>query len=193
VSRNDSSLRLTGGDDSRTVRTDQPCIRNIEPGFDRQHIQRRNAFGNADDQLDAGIECFKDAVFGDWRRYVNHGRRRTGGIDRISNGIKHRQIQMFCAAFARCYTANQFGAIGNGLFTVQGTLRPGETLADDLGVLVDQNAHGLPPAAATTFSAASFREFAGMMLRPLSFRRARPASELLPSKRTTTGTFTPTS
>ena len=45
------------------------------------------------------------------------------------------------AAFARRGAADHLGAVGDGLFGMEGALVAGEALADDLGILVDENGH----------------------------------------------------
>ena len=47
-------------------------------------------------------------------------------------------------AFARRHAADHFRAVGNRLFGMEGTLLAGEALADDFGVLVNQDAHSIP-------------------------------------------------
>src|SRR5262249_45760102 len=92
-----------------------------------------------------------------------------------------------------------FGAVGNGLFSVVGTLAAGQALTDDFGILVDHDAHGDSPQAAAflTFlvilSAASARLSAVMMGRPEVASIFLPRSTLVPSKRTTRGTLSDTS
>ncbi|MNI78444.1 hypothetical protein D3C73_1348180 [compost metagenome] len=54
------------------------------------------------------------------------------------------------ATLARGNAADHLGAVGNGLFGVESTLRAGEALADYFGVFIDQDAHYLPSAALTT-------------------------------------------
>src|SRR5690554_8032578 len=100
---------------------------------------------------------------------------------------------MLSTALTRAYATNHFGAVFNRLFRVEGTLCAGKALADNFGVFINQDAHYLPPAALTTCSAASARLVAAIMFRPLSARTLAPRSALLPSRRTTTGTLTPTS
>ena len=76
--------------------------------------------------------------------------------------------KMLLAAAPRRDPAHQLGAVGEALLRVKGALFAGKTLANDLGILVDQNAHDpeLPPCC-TAFTAASVRSLAGVMARPL--------------------------
>src|SRR5690606_7656118 len=63
-------------------------------------------------------------------------------INRFRHGVEHRQIQMLLAALARRYAADHLGAVGNRLLGVVSALRTGKALAENLGIFVDQNAHG---------------------------------------------------
>ena len=75
------------------------------------------------------------------RRHVDHARGGAGLGDRLGHGVEHRQVEMGGAAFARRHAAHHLGAVGDRLLGMEGALRAGEALADDLGVLVDQNGH----------------------------------------------------
>src|SRR6185437_7618133 len=100
--------------------------------------------------------------------------------------VEHRQAQMGSAAFARCGAANHLGAVSNRLLGMEGALVASEALADDLGVLVNENGHYfLPFTALTTFSAASARLSAEVMARPDLARISLPNSTLVPSSLTT--------
>src|SRR6202012_1546859 len=101
---------------------------------------------------------------------------------------------MGLAAFTRRGAARHLGAIGDGLFGMEGALGAGEALADDLGILVDENGHYLEPSTPLPpFPAASARSFAEVMARPDLARISLPNSTLVPSRRTTSGTFSETS
>src|SRR5215510_14278462 len=92
-------------------------------------------------------------------------------------------------AFARGDAAHHLGAVGDRLLGVERALRAGEALADDLGVLVDQDGHQFASLTAwTIFSAASARFSADVILSPDSLRIFLPNSTLVPSRRTTSGT-----
>ena len=59
------------------------------------------------------------------------------------HGVEHRQAQVLLAAAPGRDAADQLGAVGDGLLGMEGALLAGEALADDPGVLVDQDAHAL--------------------------------------------------
>src|SRR5438132_9298840 len=101
---------------------------------------------------------------------------------------------MGCAAFARRGAADNFGAIGNRLLGMERAVLAGETLADDAGVLVDEDGHHAASfTALTIFCAASSRSSAEVTLRLDLAMISLPSSTLVPSSRTTSGTRKPTS
>ena len=46
-----------------------------------------------------------------------------------------------CVTLARCHATNDIRAVGKHLRCVEGSFAAGNALDDDLGILVDQNAH----------------------------------------------------
>src|SRR3546814_5980755 len=62
VSRHDADLAFARRDHARTVRTDQHGVRILraQRGLDLDHVVDRDAFGDADAHLDAGIGRFED-------------------------------------------------------------------------------------------------------------------------------------
>ncbi len=150
VPRLNANLALTRRDHTRAVRPDQAHTQLVALDLNLEHIQCRNAFGDADDELDPTESRFEDRVLAERRRHVDHRGVSTGGLNGLPNGIEYRQTEVHGAALARRDAADHLRAVGNGLLGVEGTLRAGEALANDLGVLVDQYAHYLPSAALTT-------------------------------------------
>src|SRR5690606_9495623 len=202
VARHDPDLALARGDDARAVRPDQDHV--LVAGqrvLDPQHVEHRDALGDRDDDLDAGVCGLEDRVGGVGRRHVDDRGVGAGLLDHVGDGVEHGQAEVLGAALARGHAADDPGAVLDHLLGVEGALGAGEALDDDLGVLVDQNAHGgvcsFAQAACltawTAFFAPSLMSSAGMIASPEFFSRALPASTLVPSRRTTTGTSTPTS
>ena len=103
----------------------------------------RDAFGNAADQRDFRIQRFEDRIRGKRWRDVDHAGVRAGGRNRFVAGVENRQIEVALPAFARRYPADHLRAIGNRLFRVEGALRAGKALADDLGGFVDEDCHSI--------------------------------------------------
>src|SRR5690606_28759222 len=193
VTGHDADLALAGGDHARAVRPDQTHAQFVTLDLGIQHVEGSDTFGDADNQFDTSVSGFKDGVLAERGRNIDNRCFSASSLDRFFNSVEHGQTQVSSTALTRSNTTNHLGAVFDGLLGVEGTLGTSDTLADYLGVLVDQDAHYLPSAAFTTCTAASVRLVAAMMFKPLSARTLAPRSALLPSRRTTTGTFTPTS
>ena len=78
VARHDADLALARRDDARAVRPDQPRVLALQELPRPHHVERRNAFGDADDQRHAGVGGFHDRVGRERRRHEDHGRIRAG-------------------------------------------------------------------------------------------------------------------
>src|SRR5580704_252896 len=94
---------------------------------------------------------------------------------------------MSLATLAGRDTAHHSRAVVYGGLRVEAGLAARKSLEDDASVLIDENAHF---ASLTTFSAASFMPSATVKLNPEAFKISCPFSTLVPSMRTTIGTFT---
>ncbi|SPO56510.1 exported protein of unknown function [Pseudomonas sp. JV551A1] len=146
----DADLALARGDDTWAVRADQGHAQLVALDLGIQHVQGRNAFGDAHDQLDAAEGSFQDRVLAERSRNVDDRSVSAGSFHSFFHGVEHWQAQVGGATLAWGYAADHLGAVGDGLFGVESTLRAGEALADDFGVFIDQDAHYLPSAALTT-------------------------------------------
>src|SRR5262249_5625988 len=60
---------------------------------------------------------------------------------RLGHRVEHGQPEMTGAAFAWRCAADHFGAVSDRLLGMEGAVLAGEALADDLGVLVDEDGH----------------------------------------------------
>jgi hypothetical protein len=124
------------------------------------------------------------------------GRRRSSAHG-IVHRVEHRQAEMrWCRPRPGVTPPTICVPIGDALLGVERALLAGEALADDLGVLVDENAHGriligFQRLPATTFWPRRRGRSAGID-RQADCREhlACACSALVPSRRTTTGTCT---
>src|SRR5688572_28015888 len=158
--RHDADLARARRDDARAVRTDEQAAVAGQRSLHFHHVVHRDAFGDAHDELDAGVGRFENRIGRVRRRHVDHADRRTRLFHCFARSVEHRQIEVLLAAAAGRHAADDFGAVRNALLGMKRTLLAREALADDARVLVDQNAHwfvllplrwSLPRAAATTF------------------------------------------
>src|SRR6185312_2093573 len=158
------------------------------------HVHHRDALGDADDQRNFSLDRFADGIAGAVRLHVDHAGVAAGFFFCLGNGVEDRQIEMGRAAFARRRAADHLGSISDRRLRMEGAVLAGETLADDLGALVDEDGHyAAPLTALTIFCAASSRSSPEVTLSPDSLMIFLPRSTLVPSSRTTSGTFSPTS
>ena len=144
----DADLAGAGGDDAGAVGANQDAGAPRQGGLDLEHIEDRDAFGNADDDADARVRRLQDGVGGKGRRDIDHGGVGPGLAHGIVDRIKDGTVEVPGAALARGDAAHQLGAVGDGLFTVEGALLAGKALANDTGVLVNQYAHVSFPLSA---------------------------------------------
>src|SRR5579864_233638 len=189
TARHDSDLALAGRNDARAIRTDQARFLEVDSRCDANHVEDRNAFGDADDQGKARVGCFQNGIRSIWRRNENDGGVSTGRFGGLGDGVEDGPLKMFCAAFTWSDSAHDVGAIFDHLLGMKSSLAASEALNDQASFLVDQDAHRAPPANFTTFCAPSFMSFAIVKFKPLSRRICWPTSTLVPSIRTTMGTF----
>jgi hypothetical protein len=167
VAGHDADLRLSRREQPRTVGAHQPHPFLIEIGTDADHIQRGDAFGDADDERNSGIGRFEDSVGGETSRHVDDRRVGLGLRHRLGDGVKHRHPAVAgpLPTLAGRDTGHDMRAVRDHLLAVELTLASGDTLHEQPGVLVDQDCHWGPPiypcgadsplAAATAFRAAS--------------------------------------
>src|SRR5690625_366434 len=194
MARHDADLAFIRRDDSRTVRADQPGLAPLQDALHLDHVEHRNAFRDADHQRDTSIDRLQNCLARKGRRHVDH----AGVCPRFRNcllhGVDNRQVQMLAATFSGGDAAYHLGAIGDRLFGMKGSLRAGEALADHTGIAVDQDGHQFASfTALTIFCAASARLSADTIGSPDSRRIFFPSSTLVPSRRTTRGTWRLTS
>ena len=75
------------------------------------HVERRNAFGDADDQRNPRVGGFHDGVGRERRRHEDHGGIRAGLVDRFRHGVEDRPAFVRGAALARRHAADNLGAV----------------------------------------------------------------------------------
>ena len=122
VTWHDADLAFAWGDHAWAVRADQDYAQLVALNFSVQHVQGRNAFGDANDQLDAAEGCFQDRVFAERSWNVDHAGGGASGSYSIFHGVEHWQTQVLGAAFTRRNATDHLGAVFDGLLGVETTL-----------------------------------------------------------------------
>src|SRR2546423_11965158 len=98
-------LALARSNDAWTVRPDEPRTPPLHRSLYLDHIVRRNAFGDAHDQIQASVHSFEDRVGGKCRRHENCRSRRAGLFGSFGHGIENRNFVLEAlVAFARRYS-----------------------------------------------------------------------------------------
>src|SRR5215469_5021688 len=191
VSRHNPNLAFSGRNHARTVRPNQARFASLQEGRRADHIASWDAFGNADNQRNAGLGRFHDCVGGERRRNKNHRRVGVSVFHRFSDRVEYGQPEVRLPAFSRSHSPDHFRAVVHRCLGMKTRFAPGESLNQDARVLIHQYAHAAaaPLAARTTFSAASRMPSATVKLNPEFFRISCPFSTLVPSIRTTIGTW----
>src|SRR5581483_11138110 len=82
MTRHDADFALAGSNHSWTVRPEQARRPAFKITFDPDHVHYRHAFGDRDDEVDAGIRRLHHRVGGERRRHVDHAR--------VGAGFRHR-------------------------------------------------------------------------------------------------------
>ena len=73
VSRHDADLAGVRGDDTGAVRPDQARFAVLQRALHFHHVEHRDAFCDADDQLHFSVNGFHDRIRCKRRRHIDHG------------------------------------------------------------------------------------------------------------------------
>src|SRR6266568_2328523 len=189
AARHDSDLALAGRNDARAIGADQARFLEVDGRCYANHVEDRNAFGDANDQGKTRVGGFQNGVRGVRWGNEKDGRVRAGCFCGFGDGVEDGTLQVLCAALAGCNATNNVGSVLDHLLSVKSAFAPGESLDKQTCFLVYKDAHRAPPASLTTFWAPSFMSLAMVKFSALSRRICWPSSTLVPSMRTTTGTL----
>jgi hypothetical protein len=128
------------GSSGRSGATSMPGQR----ALDAHHVEHRNALGDADDQRNLGIDRLEDRVGGEWRRNVDRPTRSRRSRRRLRAPCRTRAGR--CASCRPCPASRRRPSWCRRRAPARcGTCRcAGHPLADDLGILVDEDAHRRP-------------------------------------------------
>ena len=96
VAGHDADLAFVRRDDTGAVGSDQPRLRARKRALHLDHVEHRNALGDADDQRQFGVDRLQNGVGRVGRRHVDRGGGRTGRLA-SDLGLTGKQV----AAFSR--------------------------------------------------------------------------------------------
>jgi hypothetical protein len=109
------------------------------------HIEGWDAFGDADDEIDAGFGGFHDCVSGERGWDIDNGGVGASFVDCVGDGIEDGDPLVAGAAFAGGDTGDDIGTVVAHLECVEGAFFTGQTLHSKPGIAVNENAQDLYP------------------------------------------------
>ena len=146
-------LAFARRDHARAIRADQPGFPAPQGLFDLHHVIDRDAFRDADDQVQPGVGRFQNGVGGEGRRDENGGDRCAGLAGGVADGVKDGNffagVLEDLAAFAGGDAGDDPGAVIEGKLGVPGAKTAGDALDEDFGVgltSMDIKSFGAAPA-----------------------------------------------
>src|SRR5439155_12169521 len=135
-------LAVAGSHETGTVRAEQPRRLSLHGALDFDHVIDGNAFGDADDQIQAGINTLEDGVSSEGRRDKNRGSGRAGLLDRLGDSVENRHYVLEpLAAFAWGNAGDYFGAVRETQLSVPGAEGAGDALDQEPCFRSDENGH----------------------------------------------------
>ena len=124
ITRHDTNLAFTRLNDTGAVRTDKSrLVLRLHNGFDLDHVEGGDTLSDADDEVHLGFDGLKNGVGSKRWRNVDDGSLSIGRLLGLGEGGEHGETEMLGAALSLVDTANDLGAVGNGLFSMEGTLQ----------------------------------------------------------------------
>ena len=161
VARHDADLARPRRDDARAVRTDEvrdllarearDVLAILEDATNAEHVGDGNAFCDADDEIEIGVERLEDRVGRARRRNEDDGRVRAGRLHGLRDGVEDGNFafELFATARRRD-AADDVGAVFDHLLRVERARAAGDALNEKLGFFTDEDAHFEPLLTAST-------------------------------------------
>jgi len=140
VAGHDSDLAFARADNARTIGTNQTCRLIGQIFLNLDHVQRRDALGNANNDWDSGSGGFHNRIRCEGRRNINHGRIRAGFLHGVGYSVENRNAFMRRAALAGRDSAYNVRSILNHLLCMEGALFARDSLNHKARFFIHENA-----------------------------------------------------
>src|ERR1700730_1574217 len=144
VAGHDADLDLVRRDNAGAVRPEQQRLRALHTITGANHVADRNALGDTNHQIELRVDGFVDRGRGKGRRYVNDADRRAGGLLCFAYRRVDRNALEVLSRLFRIDPGDE-ALPSVGIIAAHASMElarlAGNSLRDDLGILVDQNAH----------------------------------------------------
>src|SRR5205814_9133885 len=143
VARSDADVAFTGRDDARAVGAEQlhAGIVALELAEEPRFVMCGYAFGDHDDELDAAVGRLHDRIFDPRSRDEDARCSRARGLYGIGDRREDRNAFDFGTCLLGIGTGDDLGAVLAVQQAVVLALRAGESLVDDLCVLINEYRH----------------------------------------------------
>src|ERR1700694_1639157 len=141
----DADLDFIGRDDAWTVGTDEDGVFALHAVTRANHVPDRYAFGDADDQVELGVDSLVDGGSGKGRGHVDDGDGRSGAFLGFLHGAVDRNTVEALTRLVGIHAGNKaVRAVGvvAAHAGVEGSSLARDALGHDLGVPADGDAHG---------------------------------------------------
>src|ERR1700729_1191147 len=106
----DADLAFAGGDYAWAIGTDEAGFFEVDGGGYANHVDDRNAFGDADDQRHFRVGGFEDGIRGEGWRNEDYRRICARGFYGFGYRVEYRTLEMLGATFAGGDSAHDVGA-----------------------------------------------------------------------------------
>ncbi|EEQ39474.1 hypothetical protein CLUG_03603 [Clavispora lusitaniae ATCC 42720] len=136
--RHNTNLTLVWSNQTRTVRTNQSSLGScLQDLGNSHHVVLRNTFSDGNSQFNLSFDGLLNSSSSNWWRNKDTCRSGTSLLNGIPDIGENWSVQVGGSSLLWVGSTYNFGAVSNGSLGVESRSLTGETLVDDLGVLVD--------------------------------------------------------
>mmetsp|Transcript_16981 Transcript_16981/g.20193 ORF Transcript_16981/g.20193 Transcript_16981/m.20193 type:complete len:229 (+) Transcript_16981:381-1067(+) len=143
IPRHNTNLTLPRLDNTRTIRSYQPCRSlRAEGMLHLRHILLGHTFGNGNDEGYFVFNGVHDGGGAEWRWDVYDGCIGLYSLDCFGDGVEYGEVEVGLPSFFGGYASDHFGSVFYCLSAVECSLFSSETLAYHTRILVYPNLSG---------------------------------------------------
>ena len=147
VAGHDADLDLVWRDNAGAVRPEQQRLPALHAVTRANHVADRDTLGDADHQIELRVDGFVNRCRRKRRWYIDNADRRAGGLLSFAYRRINRNALEVLARLFRIDPGDE-ALFSVGIIAAHAGMElarlAGNSLRDDFGILVDQNAHSIP-------------------------------------------------
>ena len=112
--------------------------------FHSHHVHDRNSFGDANDELNAGVDCFENSIGRACCGNENNRDVAVRLLSRFPNRVEHRNFAVeHLAALSGRNAGNNVRAVLHALARMKSTDAAGDPLHEESSIFIDEDGHSL--------------------------------------------------